>query len=200
MTKEFQSIMKTKLLIIVITLLLFQSCSIEKLYQSRQSRSSFEFEQVDFDDIVKLYMGKNIPDDGTIEGIYSVSSLIVKKGKNFFSSTEKEKVMNRRENYSKVAIFKDREKSDRDFFEVTINKSRQVSYSIRGEFSKASEGNILIYKHFETRSKVLTYTFTYDRGKDILEGIRTENNGSSTITYTLTYIKLYPKGSEIVSN
>ncbi len=192
--------MKTKLLIIVITLLLFQSCSIENLYQSRQSRKSYGFEQVDFDDIVKLYMAKSSPDDGTIEGIYSVSSLIVKKGKRFFSSTEKEKVMDRRENYSKVAIFKDREKSDRDFFEVPINKSRQVSYSLRGEFSKASEGNILIYKHFEPRSKVLTYTFTYDREKDILEGIRTENNGSSTITYTLTYIKLFPKSSEIVSN
>jgi hypothetical protein len=106
---------------------------------------------------------------------------------------EKVKVVDRKENFGRVAIFSDQGKSARDFFEVPLTDSRQLSHSIRGEFIKAAEGNILIYKHFEPRKKVLTYTFTYDEEKNLLEGIRTENNGNAVITYTLTYIKLFPK-------
>jgi hypothetical protein len=180
--------------------MIFQSCSVDKLYQLKHNRKSYGFEQVDFDDIAKLYMGKNKSSEGSIEGIYSVSSIIIKKGKGFLSDTEKEKVMDRRENYSKVAIFKDRDKSDREYFEVSIDKEKLPSYSIRGEFNKVSEGNILVYKHFEPRGKILTYTFTYDGDKDILEGIRTEASGNYTITYKLTYLKLFPKRVESASN
>jgi hypothetical protein len=122
----------------------------------------------------------------------------VKKGKGFWSSVEKEKVIDRKENYGTVVIFSDNGKSARDYFEVPLSNNRQLSYSIRGEFSRASEGNILIYKHFEPRKKVLTYTFTYDESKDLLEGVRTENDGNSVVTYTLTYIKLFPKPESAV--
>ncbi|MFM9836785.1 MAG: hypothetical protein ACKVOQ_00900 [Cyclobacteriaceae bacterium] len=192
--------MKIKVILLIALGIISQSCSIDKLYQMKQNRKSYGFEQVDFDDIAKLYMGKGKVNEGNIEGIYSVSSIIVKKGKGFLSSTEKEKVMDRRENYSKVAIFKDRDKSDREYFEVPIDKEKMPSYSIRGEFNKVSEGNILVYKHFEHRGKVLTYTFTYDSEKDILEGIRTEVDGAFTVTYKLTYLRLFPKKLETVSN
>jgi hypothetical protein len=39
----------------------------------------------------------------------------------------------------------------------------------------------------------MTYSFTYDRDKDILEGIRIETSGNVTYTYKLTFAKLYPK-------
>jgi hypothetical protein len=192
--------MKSTTISLIVIGLLFQACSIDKLYQMKQNRKSYGFEQIDFDDIAKLYMGKSTAGGENIEGIYSVSSVIVKKGKRFLSSTEKEKIMDQRENYSKVAIFKDRDKSDREYFEVSIDKEKMPSYSIRGEFNKVSEGNILVYKHFEPRGKVLTYTFTYDDEKDILEGIRTEVDGAFTITYKLTYLKLFPKRTEVTSN
>ncbi len=177
-----------------------QSCSVDKLYQLKHGRRSYGFEQVDFDDIAKLYMGKSKSSEGSVEGIYSVSSVIIKKSKGFLSDTEKERVMDRRENYSKVAIFRDRDKSDREYFEVSIDKEKLPSYSIRGQFNKVSEGNILVYKHFEPRGKILTYTFTYDEDKDILEGIRTEANGNATVTYKLTYLKLFPKRMQSASN
>jgi hypothetical protein len=154
------------------------------------------YEQIEFTDLVKRYFNKDKSSIGTIEGIYSVSSLITKKGKGLLSSKEKEKVVDRNENYSKVAIIYDHHSPDREYLEVPIDNDHQVSYSIRGEFTGMSEGNIIIYKHLEARGKTLSYTFTYDKARDILEGIRTENNGSFTFTYTLTYLKLFPKAAE----
>jgi hypothetical protein len=183
---------------LLILSLLMSSCSFDKIYQTKQSKKKAEFDQFDFDDLAKLYMKKSTTTVRSIEGIYSVSHLIVKKGKGFWSSVEKEKVIDRKENYGTVVIFSDNGKSARDYFEVPLSTNRQLSYSIRGEFSRASEGNILIYKHFEPRKKVLTYTFTYDESKDLLEGVRTENDGNSVVTYTLTYIKLFPKPESAV--
>ncbi len=193
--------MRGKLCVLII-LFLVSSCTIDRMYQKKSSKSSYAFEQVDFNDLAKLYMGKNqSPDVENIEGIYSVSSVIIKKGKGLFSVSEKEKVMDRKENYSKVVIFKDRDNSNRDYFEVPIDKAKLPSYSIRGEFSRISEGNILVYKHFEPRGKVLNYTFTYDSQKDMLEGIRTEAKGSQTIIYQLSYLKLLPKSNpNLISN
>lgn len=169
------------------------SCSMEKLYRMRQKQKVNPYEQIDFGSVVKRYLSKDHSSVGTIEGIYSVSSLITKKGKGLLSSTEKEKVVDRRENYSKVAIIKDENNPRREFLEVPLDKDFLPTYSIRGEFTGVSDGNIMVYKHFEPKGKILTYTFSYDQEKDLLEGIRTENDGSFTITYKLTYLKLFPK-------
>ncbi|MFM7486976.1 MAG: hypothetical protein ACKO13_08645 [Cytophagales bacterium] len=189
--------MKTPVLLLLT--ILFCSCSIQRLQQAHQLQKKAEFEQFDCDGLSKLYMRKSEVDEKKIEGIYSVSHLIVKKSKPFLSGTEREKVMDRKENYSNVAIFREGGTAARDYFEIPVSSNPQFSYSVRGEFSCASEGSILIYRHFELKKKVLTYTFTYDADKNILEGVRTENDGSAMVTYTLTYVKLYPKGNELVS-
>ena len=180
-------------LIWLIAFLFLVSCSIDKLYKMKQSRKLNPYEQINFNEIVKLYFAKDETSVGTIEGIYSVSSLVTKKGKGALSSTEKEKVVDRKENYSEVAIIQDKNTGGREYLEVPLDKDYVPSYSIRGEFTGMTDGNILVYKHFESRGKVVSYTFTYDKAHDILEGIRTENDGSFTITYKLTYLKLFPK-------
>lgn len=182
-----------KLLFVVFLMMIISSCSVDKLYQVRQSRRVNAYEQIEFGDIVKRYFAKDQSSVGTIEGIYSVSSYITKKGKGILSSTEKEKAVSSRENYSKVAIIHDSGGTNREYLEVPLDKNYLPSYSVRGEFTAVSEGNIMVYRHFESRSKVLSYTFTYDKARDLLEGIRTEKSGSFTITYKLTYLKLYPK-------
>lgn len=186
--------MKNKLaFLFLFTSLLFCSCSLDKLYLMRLQRKSATYEQIQFSDVVKRYFGKDKTSVGTIEGIYSVSSLVTKKGKGLLSSTEKEKTVDREENYTKVAILRDANSSNREYIEVPIDKDYLPSYSVRGEFTGMTDGNIMVYKHFESRKKTISYTFTYDRSRDILEGVRTENNGSFTYTYKLTYLKLYPK-------
>jgi hypothetical protein len=186
--------------LLLVFMLVVSSCSMEKLYQMRQKQKVNPYEQIDFGSMVKRYMDKDQTSVGTIEGIYSVSSLITKKGKGLLSSTEKEKVVERKENYSKVAIIRDTGNPDREYLEVPVDKDFLPSYSIRGEFTGVSDGNIMVYKHFEPRGKVLSYTFAYDKERDLLEGIRTENDGSFTVTYKLTYLKLFPKASDRASN
>lgn len=182
--------MKISSLLLIVTLVSF-SCSIEKLYQAKNLRKSTSFEQLGFNDLARMYADKISHDE--LEGIYSVSGLIVKKGKAFLSDSEREKVVEQKENYSKVAIFRDAQKSNREYFEISLDKSFVPTQSVRGEFNKAADGNILVYKHFEPKGKILNYTFTYDADKNILEGIRTESSGNATITFKLTYVKLFPK-------
>lgn len=176
---------------IVWAAVLLQGCSIEKLYQLQQRRKPSPLEQMEFTELTKRYMEK----DKTypLEGIYSVSGSVTKKGKSFLSSTEKEKTSDYRENYAKVAIVHDARNTGREYIEISLDKEYQSSYSVIGEFNTASGGNLLVYKHFEGKNKSTSFTFAIDKGSDILEGIRTENEGGTVVTYKLTYVKLYPK-------
>lgn len=183
---------KTTLYFIAIMIISF-SCSMEKLYRMRQKQKVNPYEQIDFRAMVDRYMNKDATSVGTIEGIYSVSSLVTKKGKGLLSSTEKEKVVERKENYSKVAIIRDSGNANREYLEVPLDKDFLPTYSIRGEFTNVADGNIMVYKHFESRGRILSYTFSYDKQRDMLEGVRTENEGNFTVTYNLTYLKLSPK-------
>ena len=182
-----------KLLVILSLFLIASSCSFEKLYKMQQRRKLNPYEQIEFGDMVRLYFGKDETSIGTIEGIYSISSLVTKKGKGLLSSTEKEKTVERNENYSTVAVIRDTQNPNRDYLEVPIDKDFLPSYSIRGEFTGLTDSNLIVYKQLESRGRVTTYTFTYDKSRDILEGIRTENEGAFTVTYKLTYLKLFPK-------
>lgn len=125
-----------------------------------------------------------------IEGIYSVSADVVKKGKRFLSSIEKEKVMDHKENYAKVAIIRDAGATGREYIEISLNKENIPTYSIVGEFNSTEGGSLLLYKHMEGNGKSSSYTFTTDTNFDIMEGVRIENEGNTTATYKLTYIKL----------
>ena len=190
----------TSRLVIVLLAIVFTSCSMEKLYTMQQNRKVYPFEQVNFHELVQRYMSKENSSIGTIEGIYSVSIVVTKKGKGFMSSVEKEKIIERKENYSKVAIIRDAGDANREYFEVSLDNESLPSYSVRGEFTRMTEANILIYNRLEPRGKTTTYTFTYDFSRDILEGVRKENSGQAEYTYNLTYIKLHPKKTEITEN
>jgi hypothetical protein len=180
---------------------LLSSCSMEKLYTMQQKRKIYAYEQLNFHALMQRYLSKENSSLGTIEGIYSVSILVKKKGKSLLSPVEKEKVLQRKENYSKVAIIRDTGDPNREYLEISLDNEFLPSYSVRGEFTSMTEANILIYKHLEARGQSSTYTFTYDRSRDILEGVRTENKNQAEYTYTLTYIKLHPKNTEeMVSN
>jgi hypothetical protein len=187
-------------LLIVLLAIVFTSCSMEKLYTMKQSRKVYPFEQVNFHELVQRYMSKENSSIGTIEGIYSVSLVVTKKGKGLMSSVERERIIERKENYSKVAIIRDAGDANREYFEVSLDNESLPSYSVRGEFTRMTEANILIYNRLEPRGKTSTYTFTYDYSRDILEGVRKENSGQAEYTYNLTYIKLHPKKTDLTNN
>jgi hypothetical protein len=173
--------------------ILLCSCSVEKIYNANAARSRQLYEQINFIELMKKYMDKDKSGQGSVEGIYSVSSVVLKKSKGLFSSEEKERTVDQKEHYAQVAVIRDNARNNREFVEIPIDKNYLSSYSIRGEFTALSEGNVLVLKHFEPKGKVLIYSFVYDREKDILEGIRTETSGNTTYTYKLIFVKLYPK-------
>lgn len=150
-----------------------------------------EFEQVDFHQLMKRYMSKDYSNVGDIEGIYSVSIVVEKKSKPLFATGTKERVVERKENYATVAILRDQQ-GKREFMEISLEKERQPSYPVRGEFTAMNDSNIMIYKHFESKGKSTTYTFSFDKDRDMLEGVRTEVLGKIEFTYKLVYLKLQP--------
>jgi len=182
--------MRIRTIFIVLITIGFTSCSVEKLYTMKQQNKVHSYEQIDFHNIVKRYMNKEQSGTRDMEGIYSVSLVVYKKGKGVLSSVEKEKIWERKENYMQVAILKDSDKSNREYIEIPLDKKYLPSYSVRGEFSRMAESSILIYNHFESKGRTTAYTFTYDRTKEMLEGVRKENSGQFEYTWQLTYIKL----------
>lgn len=186
--------MNTKVTFAVVGLLvLLEGCSLERAYMIRQRHRIYPLEQVDFHYLADRYVNKERTSMATVEGIYSVSSVVTKKSKQLLSGQEKERVKDREENYSKVVIIRDNRNVDRDFIEIALDKENMPSYSVIGEFKELSESNLLIYKHFDPKGKSSTsYTFSYDQAKDILEGVRVENTNNAVITYKLTYVKLEP--------
>jgi len=185
--------MKNKALLLFIAILLF-GCSFGNLYTTKPLPKVYSLEQVTMQKLVSTYMNKSQTSVGTVEGIYSVSGLVTRSGKNLMGGEDKDKVVDRKENYAKVAIIRDPTHASREYYELMLDKEYAISLSVIGEFSAMTDGNILIYKHFEKNGKSSeSFTFTYDSSKDILEGVRTENNGNHTITYKLTYLKILPK-------
>jgi len=177
-------------LFLALAAILLSGC-MQKLAQvsSKATSKLSEFEQVDFHQLMKRYMSKGPSRENDMEGIYSVSVVIEKKSKPLFSSQQQERVIERKENYATVAILRDH-RSKREFMEISLEKEKQVSYPIRGEFTAMNDANIMIYKHFEPKGIYTTYTFSYDKDRDMLEGVRTEVNGKAEFTYKLVYLKL----------
>jgi hypothetical protein len=186
--------MKLKSFLLIVPALIVSACSFENYYRMGYQKSVHPYEQINFVELVKKYMDKNEKAaPGNIEGIYTVSSVVLKKSKGLFSSEEHERTVDQKDHYAQVAILRDNARNNREYIEVPIDKNYLASYSVRGEFTTLAEGNILVLKHFEPKNKVLTYAFTYDQEKDMLEGVRTETSGNTTYTYKLTFVKLYPK-------
>ena len=191
------------MIVLVLVVLSMGSCSYDRLITNAQNRKAkmSPLEQVNLEEMVERYMAKDQTSIGTIEGIYSVSAVVTKKGKAVFSAREKERITDRKENYSKVAIIRDHSEAGREYIELVIDKGYQASYPVYGEFSSMAESNLLLYKHYDSKARSTSYTFTYDKSKDILDGVRTDNAGNNrTITYKLTYIKLSPKAPALQSS
>ena len=169
------------------------SCSISSMYSMQQRNKVYPFEQVNFHDVLKAYLAKTGAAKASSEGIYSVTRVVTKKGTGLFSTTEKERVIERNENYRQVAIIRDVKSQTRAFIEIPIENLLLPSYSIRGEFSDVGVNQVAVYTYLEKRGQSTSYSFTFDKDFDVLEGVRSEDKGNSTVIEKLTYLKLYPQ-------
>jgi hypothetical protein len=112
-------------------------------YSQSTSKSLFKkphYQEVDFEDLMHRYFGKEAGPYNRLEGIYSVSCVITKTSKGFLTGKQKVKVVERKDNYARVAILKDWPDTDRDFIEVSLSYRVTNKYPIVGELSTIAVG------------------------------------------------------------
>ncbi len=146
------------------------------------------YEEVDFEDIIKRYFGKSL--GYRVEGIYSVSCMITKRNKRFLSNAERIRVVARQDNYAKVAIMKDWPDSNRDFIEVSLSYHKANSFPIMGELDMMANGAGYVYTHTEPDGERLTFSMLESEG--MLEAEYSVMEKRKTITYRLSYLKIFP--------
>lgn len=160
----------------------------------KQSRK-FQYEEVGFEEMMRRYFQKESSHE--LEGIYSVSCVITKRSKVFLSKREKFKILERQDNYARVAIVKDWPASKRDFIEISLSYRDGKKYPIVGEIDGVFQGNAFIYKHIEPDGSVISFSMIHESPERI-EGEFSKMVRRKTITYKLSYLKTYPKDPAMV--
>lgn len=161
------------------------------------TKKKMQYEEVGFEDMIRRYFGKEIGPFNGVEGIYSVSCVIIKTSPNFFTGHENKRIVARRDNYARVAIMKDWPGSKREFIEVSLSYREATRYPIVGEFSTIVDGGGLLYKHVEPDGNTLPFSMLVDHD-DLIEGEYAYMKGRKTITYKLSYLKIFPRQNEIM--
>lgn len=186
-----------RLIILIILFFCLAELSLAQGSFLRHRKKKMQYEEVSFEDMMRRYFGKEIGPFNDLEGIYSVSCVIVKSSRNFFTGFENKKIVARRDNYARVAILKDWPGSKREFIEVSLSYREANHYPVVGEFSSIVEGGGLLYKHIEPDATTLSFSMIVDHD-DLIEGEYAYMKGRKTITYKLSYLKIYPRDTEIM--
>lgn len=153
------------------------------------------YEEVDLENVMKRYFGKSF--GYSIEGIYSVSCVITRRNKKFLSKAERIRIVGRQDNYAKVAIMKDWPSSNRDFIEVSLSYKKANHFPIMGELDIMAQGAGYIYTHLEPDGEKMTFSMLESEG--LLEAEYSQIEKRKTITYKLSYLKIYPTVSDEVT-
>jgi hypothetical protein len=146
------------------------------------------YEEVDLENVMKRYFGKSF--GYSVEGIYSVSCVITKRHKKLLSKAERLGVVGRQDNYAKVAIMKDWPSSNRDFIEVSLSYKKANHFPIMGQLDVMADGSAYIYTHIEPGGERMIFSMLESDG--LLEAEYSRVERRKTITYRLSYLKIYP--------
>jgi len=151
------------------------------------------YEEVDLENVMKRYFGKSF--GYSIEGIYSISCVITKRNKKFLSKSERIRIVGRQDNYAKVAIMKDWPSSNRDFIEVSLSYKKANHFPIMGKLDTMADGAGYIYTHIEPDGEELSFSMLESEG--LLEAEYSKIEKRRTITYRLSYLKIFPTASDV---
>lgn len=185
----------------VIVLLLVVLFVAEVSAQDRKNRfrykKKYQYEEVDLENIMRRYFLKET--SHPLEGVYSVSCVITRKGKSLLSGKEKDRIVERKDNYARVAIMKDLPGTKRDFVEISLSFKDDKVYPIVGDLNSLAEGKGYIYHHTEPDGTLIHFSMI-NESPELLEGEYSVIEKRKTITYKLSYLKIYPKNQEVVIN
>lgn len=186
-------LLMTRKLILFCAILLSWQTLIAQTDNKRLKKTIYE--EVDLENVMKRYFGKEF--GYSIEGIYSVSCVITKRNKKFLSKRERIRVVGREDNYAKVAIMKDWPSSNRDFIEVSLSYKKANHFPIMGELHTMADGSAYIYTHIEPDGERLAFSML--EGDGLVEAEYSRIEKRKTITYRLSYLKIYPTEKENVT-
>ncbi len=178
-------------------MLLILAATLHFSYGQSKSKYIFKkphYQEVDFEDLMHRYFGKDAGAYNKVEGIYSVSCVITKTSKAFLTGKPKVKIVERKDNYARVAILKDWPDAKRDFIEVSLSYHVTNKYPVVGEMSTVATNEAYIYKHIEPDGSGFDFSMA-PVSSDLIEGEHVEMRKRKTITYKLSYMKIYPKTS-----
>jgi hypothetical protein len=161
------------------------------------NKKKHQYADVNFEDLMHRYFEKEVGPLTALEGIYSVSCVITRRSRPLLSNFEKTKVISRKDNYARVAILKDRPGSQRDYIEVSLSYHEANRYPIMGELTTVGDSRGLIYKHIEPDGSTLNFSMINDT--DLIEGEYSFMIGKRTITYHISYLRIFPKGSDTLT-
>lgn len=173
-------------------------CAIEAHAQTKTKQHRYIYQQIDLEEMVRRFISKT-PEPGSIEGIYSVSCIIMKSNRSWITGHQRDRAINRKDNYAKVAILKDWPGSDTEYIELSLNAKNSPQYPIVSTITSLSDGRGFLFRHLEPDNNHMTFTFTLDEYPDILQGAHTIQRGKATIVYKLSYLKTFPKAGESMS-
>lgn len=172
----------------IVLLAMLSFCMHAAVAQRNNRAKNSVYEEVDLENVMKRYFGKSF--GYSIEGIYSVSCVITRRNKKFLSKGERIRVVGRQDNYAKVAIMKDWPSSNRDFIEVSLSYKKANHFPIMGELNSMSEGAGYLYTHIEPNGERMSFSMLESEG--LLEAEYSFIEKRKTITYKLSYLKIYP--------
>jgi hypothetical protein len=165
--------------------------------ETKKKSRKFQYEEVDFEDMMRRYFVKERSHE--LEGIYSVSCVITKRKKVFLSKREKIRIVERKDNYARVAVLKDLPGRKQDFIEVSLSYHDAQQYPILGSINSMSEGKGMVYTHIEPDGSIITFSMISE-SPELLEGEFSKIERRKTITYKLSYLKTFPKAPIVVTN
>lgn len=179
----------------IVLLGILSLCMHAAVAQPNNRAKNSGYEEVDLENVMKRYFGKSF--GYSIEGIYSVSCVITRRNKKFLSKGERIRVVGRQDNYAKVAIMKDWPSSNRDFIEVSLSYKKANHFPIMGELNRMSEGAGYLYTHIEPNGERMSFSMLESEG--LLEAEYSFIEKRKTITYKLSYLKIYPTHTDEVT-
>lgn len=181
----------------MLTLIIVLNVSAQEKERKRSGKHKYQYDEVGLEDMMRRYLSKESSHE--LEGIYSVSCVITKRNKVILSKRERIRIVERKDNYARVAIIKDWAGARRDFIEISMNSHDSKKYPVVGELNELAEGKGLIYNHIEPDGHVISFSMISE-SSELLEGEYSLMEKRKTITYRLSYLKTYPKNSYVVRN
>ena len=92
---------------------------------------------------------------------------------------------------------KDWPSSNRDFIEVSLSYNKANHFPIMGALDVVADGPGYIYTHIEPNGETLSFSMLETDG--LLEAEYSHIEKRKTITYRLSYLKIYPTASDNVA-